>query len=71
VEEILLFNKFFPNVDTYLSCEDIARQSGAMVRSWRIFGNFLHPVFLASHVLHISDLYSIFCTKTASCVEVW
>jgi len=28
--EILLFNKFFPIVDTCLSCEDIARQSCAM-----------------------------------------
>jgi len=32
VGEILLFNKFFPIVDTCLSCEDIARQSCAMVR---------------------------------------
>jgi len=27
VEDILLLNKFFPIVDTCLSCEDIARQS--------------------------------------------
>jgi len=27
MEEILLLNKFFPIVDTCLSCEDIARQS--------------------------------------------
>ena len=31
VEEILLLNKFFPIVDTCLSCEDIARQSCGMV----------------------------------------
>jgi len=31
VGEILLFNKFFPIVDICLSCEDIARQSCAMV----------------------------------------
>jgi len=37
VEEVLLFNKFFPIVDTYLSCEDIARQSCAMVPRWRFF----------------------------------
>ena len=31
VEEILLLNKFFPIVDIYLSCEDIAQQSYGMV----------------------------------------
>jgi len=31
VDEVLLFNKFFPIVDTCLSCEDTARQSCAMV----------------------------------------
>jgi len=39
VEEILLFNKFSLTVDTCLSCEDIARQSCAMVRRWRIFAS--------------------------------
>jgi len=34
VEEILLFNKFFPIVDACLGCEDIARQSCAMVPRW-------------------------------------
>jgi len=29
--EILLFNKFFPIVDTCLSCKDMARQSCVMV----------------------------------------
>jgi len=37
VEEALLFNKFFPIVDTCLSCEDTARQSCAMVPKWRFF----------------------------------
>jgi len=38
VEEALLLNKFFfPIVDTCLSCEDIARQSCAMVLRWRFF----------------------------------
>ena len=37
VEEVLLFNKFFPIVDTCLSCEYIARQSCAMVPKWRFF----------------------------------
>jgi len=30
----------FPIVDTCRSCEDIARQSYAMVPRWRIFGDF-------------------------------
>jgi len=29
-----------------------------MVRKWRIFGDFLRPVFSASSVQHISDLDS-------------
>jgi len=32
---------FFPNVDTCLSCKDIARQICAMVPRWQIFGDFL------------------------------
>jgi len=40
VEEILLLNKFLPIVDTCPTCEDIARQSCAMVPRWRIFGEF-------------------------------
>ena len=41
-----LFNKFFPTVNACLSCEDVARQSCAMVRWWIIFGDsFLRPVF--------------------------
>ena len=31
---------FFLIVDTCLSCEDIARQSCAMVPRWRLFGDF-------------------------------
>jgi len=45
VGEILLFNKFFPIVDTCLSSEDTARQSCLMVHRRRIFGDFLSPVF--------------------------
>jgi len=37
VEEVLLFNKFFPIVGTCLSCEDTAGQSCAMVPRWRFF----------------------------------
>jgi len=39
----LLFNKNFPIVDTCFSCEDIAGQSCAMVRRWRLFGDCLGP----------------------------
>jgi len=56
VEEILLFNKFFPIVDTWLSCEDIAQQSCAMVPKWQ----YLCPVFSASRVQHILDMHSKF-----------
>ena len=34
MEDILLLNKFFPIVDRCLSCEDIARETCAMVRRW-------------------------------------
>jgi len=36
---------FFPIVDMCLSGKDIALQSCAMVHRWRIFGDFLRPVF--------------------------
>ena len=48
---------FFPIVDRCLSCEDIVRQNCGMVPRWRFFASFLRPVFSASHVQHISDLY--------------
>jgi len=70
VEEILLLNKFFPIVDTCLSCEDIAWQSCAMVPRWRLFGDFLHAVFSANRMQHISDLHSKFALRP-HCVEVW
>jgi len=50
---------FFPIVDTCLSCEDIARQSCAMVSRW-LFGDFLGPAFPASRAQHVSDLHSKF-----------
>ena len=46
---------FFPIADTCLSCEDIARQSCGMVRRWRLFGDFLRPVFSASRGKHVSE----------------
>jgi len=63
LEEILLLNKFFPIVDTCLSCEDIAQQSCGMVPRLRFFASFLCPVFSASHVQHISDLRSKFTLR--------
>jgi len=50
----------FPIVDMCFSCEDIARQSCAMVRRWRFLATFLRPVFPASRVEHISDVHSKF-----------
>jgi len=50
-------------VDTCLSCEDIARQSCAMVCGWRMFGDFLRPVFSASSVQHVSDLHPKFALR--------
>ena len=69
--KVLLFNRVFPIVDTCLSCEDMARQICAMVRRWRIFGDFLCPGFPASHVHHIPDLHSKFALGPTPYVEVW
>jgi len=63
VEEILLLSKFFPIVDTCLSCEDIARQSCGMLPRWRLFGDFLRAVFSASRAQHVSDLHSKFTLR--------
>ena len=60
VEEILLFKNFLQIVNMCLSCENIARESCAMVRIWRIYGDFLRPAFPASRVHHVSDLHSKF-----------
>jgi len=54
---------FFPIVDTCLNCEDIARQSCAMVPRWWIFGSFWRPVLLASRVQHVSDLHLKFALR--------
>jgi len=63
VEEILLLNKFFPIVDTCLGCEDIARQSCAMVPRWQFLATFLGPAFSAIRMPHISDLHSKFALR--------
>jgi len=56
VKEVSLLNKFFPIVDTCLTCEDIARQNCTMVCRWRLFGDLLRPAFPASRAQHVSDL---------------
>jgi len=58
VGETLVLNNLFPIIDICRNCKDIARQSCAMVPRWRIFGDFLRPVFSPSRVQHISYLYS-------------
>jgi len=35
-----------------------------MVPTWQIFGDFLHPVFSASLMQHISDLHSKFALRS-------
>jgi len=57
VEDISLLNNFFTIVDKCLSCEDIARQSCAMVPRWRLFGDLLGPAFPASRAQHVSELH--------------
>jgi len=59
----MLLNRFFPIVDMCINCEDIARQSCAMVRRWRFFGEFLRPVFSASGMQHVSHLHLKFTLK--------
>ena len=63
VEEVSMFNQFFPIVDTCLSCEDTARRSCAIVSKWR----FLHPVLSASREPHISDMHSKFALRHTMC----
>jgi len=59
----MLLNKFFPIVDTCLSCEAIARQNCAIVPKCRIFGSFLGPAFPVSRVQHVSDMHSKFALR--------
>jgi len=56
LEDILLLKNFFAIVDTCFNCEDIARQTCAIVPRWRFLATFLRPVFSASCVQHVSDL---------------
>ena len=63
-----MLNNFFPIVDTWLNCEDVALQSCAMVPRWQFLATFLGPAFAASRVQHISDLRSKF---TLGSHHVW
>jgi len=51
---------FVPIVDMCISCEDIARQSCAMVPRWRYLATLLGLAFPVSRVQHVSDLHSKF-----------
>jgi len=53
----------FPIIDTCLSCEDIARQSCAMVPRWRFLATFLRLAFPASRVQQVSDLHIKFALR--------
>jgi len=63
VKDISLLYKFFPIVDTSLSCENIARQCCAMVPRWRFLATFLRPAFPASRVHQVSDLHLKFALR--------
>jgi len=69
LKDILLLNKFFPIVDTCLSCEDIARQICVIVRRWQFLATVscicCEPC--AARFRHASEIR----TKATPCVEVW
>jgi len=67
----MLLNKFFPIVDTCLSCEDISRQNCAMVPRWRFLATFLHPVFFSEPRAARFRPASKIRIKITPCVEVW
>jgi len=66
----LLLNNFFPIVDMCLSCEDIARQTCAMVPRWRFLATFLRRVFSEPRAAGFRPASEI-RTKATPCVEVW
>jgi len=63
LEDILLLNSVSPIVDTCLSCEDIARQSCAMVPRWQIFDDFFASCVSASGAQHVSVLHLKFALR--------
>jgi len=48
---------FFPIVDTYLSCKDMARQSCAMVPKWQIFADFGSCISSEPHATHFRPAF--------------
>ena len=56
MEKILLFDEFFPLLIRAL----VAKIQPDKVVQWRSDGEFLHPVFSANRVQHISDMHSKF-----------
>jgi len=53
----LLLNKFFSIVDMCLSCEDIARQSCAMVPRWRFLATFESCIFSEPRAAHFRPAF--------------
>ena len=62
---------FFLIVDTFLSCEDIARQSCAMVPKWRFFATFFASCIFCEPPAAGFRPASEIRTKATPCVEVW
>jgi len=58
--------KFFPIIDTCLSCEDTALQSCAMVTKWRYFASCICSEPRAAHFRHAFWIR----TKATPCLEV-
>jgi len=70
VEEILLFNSFFFRLSISAL---VAKIQPDIVVRWCPDGDFLRPVFSASHVQHVSDLHPKFAqghTMCASMVDI-
>jgi len=66
MEEVLLFNKFFPlSIHASIAKTQPAKLcDGAQMA---IFGDFLHPVFSASRKQYVSDLHSKFALRHTMC----
>jgi len=58
VEDMLVLNNFFLIVYMSVSCEDIARQSGAMVPRWRFLGTFFAScIFSEPRAVHFRPAF--------------
>jgi len=62
----LLLNKFFPIVDTCLSCEDIAQQSCGMVPRWRFFGDLFMVALWNRETIYIFMLWFVLLLLSSS-----